>query len=50
MTPDIKITVDEFKVMTLDVTLMGAKVETIKLSSASVDALREYFENEATDD
>jgi hypothetical protein len=50
MTPDIKITVDEFKVMTLDVTLMGAKVETIKISSASVNALRDYFANEATDE
>lgn len=46
MKPEIQISVDDLKVMTVDVTLMGAKVETIKLSSVSVDALREYFANE----
>jgi hypothetical protein len=50
MKPDIEITTSELGVMTVDVTLLGAKVETIKLSSASVSALREYFANEATNE
>lgn len=50
MQPDIEITTNDFGVMTVEVTLLGAKVETIKLSSASVSALREYFENEANND
>lgn len=49
MKPEIEISVDEFKTMTVEVSLMGTHVETITLASASVDALRNYFANEAAE-
>lgn len=47
MKPEITITIDDMGVTTVEVKLMGAHLETLKLSGPVTEALREYFNDQA---